>query len=499
MPNQIVLAWTVDVSKTVFGPTQAAAALSAVELYDNAVTDPVLGQKFGLTVASDLTTSGGSTATRTLTLNMTPGAGAPSAPPAFPCRPRTSTTPVLPYPLRTTKTLPGSFFVTMGSMNVPTTATQVPSLSVGDSIQFLSQVGVFYEVASVSATATGLTAPYTGTTMNTGAFKELAAPVALDRLAVYSTSPLDTDSVATSPSIPRNCGANVVRVTYKDSTGAGPFQISAQLTGKRPAGFIISGMQGIDVAEIEQFEITTTHSFGNSVGEITLVSLSGALPAIPANATPEINIVGAGKGDRTFGALTDEAQLLIDRHLAYLPPSYFALSQQGASNPQLAGTFALTTGSKNVPTTEDQTAVLSAGNIIEFIDQLGIRYEIAQVTPKIVTLTTEYTGIDTNNTGLVNTGTNNNAGTKGNVGTSVIGKVSNAMLVTTIPGVPPTDTQLATLMAQFVATEVAGPPLNPPLTPSTVPTPTFLSGLFTRTIELALKGVPVVPSAITFV
>jgi len=498
MPNQIVLAWTVDVANTVFGPAQAAAALSAVELYENAITDPVLGQHFGLTVADDATTTDATSATRTLTLNMTNGAGAPVAPPPFPCRPRTSTPPELPYPLRSTKTLAGSFFVSLGSMSVATSASQVPSLSVGDSIQFLSQVGVFYEVASVSSTAVGLTAAYSGTSGNSGAFKEVADPVALDRLAVYSTSDLDTNAVATTPAIIPGSGARTATLIYNDSTGAGPFTTQASLTGRRPAAFSSPDEQGIDVAEIVFFNVGDFGGFENSVGEITLVSLSGALPSIPANATPGTGI-GAAQGDRTFFALTDEAQLLIDRHLAYIPPSYFALAQQGAAAPLLDGDFILTTGSTNVPTTEDQSSALSASDIIEFADQRGTLYTVAAVTPKIVTLTTAYSGIDTNGTGLVNTGTNNNAGTKGNVGTEVFKKPSGARLVDPSPAAPPTNAQLAGPLAQFVAAETAMPPPNPPLSPATVAAPTFLSGLFTRTIQLALAGVSTVSETITFV
>lgn len=54
----------VDVTNTTFGPAQAAAALGSVLLYVDPTADPVPGQQFGLTVASDkskrsaLTTAG---------------------------------------------------------------------------------------------------------------------------------------------------------------------------------------------------------------------------------------------------------------------------------------------------------------------------------------------------------------------------------------------------------------------------------------------------------
>jgi hypothetical protein len=395
MADQIVLAWTVDVAGSSFGPAAAAVALGAAQLYTDPATDPILGQMFGLSVASDASAAGpGPTeATRTLTLNMTSVPGIPFAPPPFPCHPRLSTPPVLPYPLRTAKTLPGSFFVETGSLTVATTATQIPSLSIGDSIQFLSQEGVFYTVAApITSTSIGLTAAYTGTSANTGAFKEIAAPVALDRVMVFSTSDLDTNGVATVPPIPAGQGAQTIELVYNDSTGAGPFGLVAALTGKRPAAFTPVGPAGIDVSEIVQLAIVTSGGFGNSIGEITLVGLSSALPALPSNLTPGTGIGAAettvGKVGapvpRTFKTMTDDAQLLIDRHLAYLPPSYFALAQQGASTPQLAGNFSLTTGETSVPTTEDQTAALAAGNIIRFAEQLWVPYTIATVSPKII-------------------------------------------------------------------------------------------------------------------
>jgi hypothetical protein len=409
---------------------------------------------------------------------------------------------VLPYPLRTTKTLPGSFFPTLGSTSVPTTMTQLPSLIAGESIQFLSQPGVFYVVAvGITSTSFALTTPFTGTTGPSEAFKEIPAPVALDRLAIFSSSDLDTNGVATTPPIPADSGARRVELEYNDSTGAGPFEAEALLTGKRPAAFVFELPQGIDVAEIVSLVIDDVGGFENNVGQLTLVALSSALPAIPPETIP-----GTGKGmiegtsqaigiTNTFVMLTDEAQLLIDRALAYLPPSYYALAQQGANRPQLAGDFFVTTGSTNVPTEVDLTALLAAGNTLEFASQPGVVYTVLQITPKILTLTTAYTGIDDNFTGDVPAA---KVGTKGNIGTQVQLKRTGGVRVSPSPAAPPTNDQLSTLLGQFVETQVAAPPPGPPFLPATVPPPTFLSGIFTRTLQLALAGIPVVPQAITF-
>ena len=480
-PTQIVLAWTVDVTNTPLGPAAAATRLGAVPLYVDPVTDPVLGQNFGLTVASDATSTGATTATRTLTLNMD-AAHALTAPPPFPCRPRTSTPPTLPYPLREAVTLPGSFFPSNGSTSVLTSVSQIPSLSVNDFVQFLSQQGVFYKVTVVGATSITLLTQYTGVTKNTGAFKEVPAPVTI--AAIYSSSNLDTNGIATVPAIPAGAGARTVAITYTDSTGATVRAATAALTGKRPAALTFSSGNGI-ISAIENIKIATVGGFGNSIGEITLVELSSALPPIPP--------------DRTFAELTDEAQLLISRHLAYLPPSYFALAQQGAATPQLAGDFIVSTGSTRVATTVDQTvgSALAAGNTLEFAAQPGVVYTIASVatsgTGGVVTLTTPYTGLNNNNTGI-----DHDVGTKGNISPVVSDKPTGASRISPTPAAPPSNAQLAGVLGQFVALETAGPPPNPPLDPMTVPVPTFLSGLFTKTLQLALAGVPVVPQPITF-
>jgi len=492
MADQIVLEWTVDVTNTPIGPAEAATLLGNVQLYEDMNFDPVLGQNFGLIVASDVSVAAGpNTATRTLILGMTTAGG--GAPPPFPCHPRTSKpSPTIPLVLRKSVTLTGSFFPQQGLMNVPTTMSQIPSLSIGDSVQFLSQEGVFYTVASVGPTSINLTAPYTGTTENTGAFKEVAAPVTI--AALYSSSDLDTDGVATTPAIPAGPGAQTVEIAYLDSTGAGVFFATVQLTGKRPAAITLDPMSK-DIAVIEEFFIASTGSFGNSVGEITLVELSEALPPIPSNATPT-----------DFARLTDEAQMLIDNALAYLPPSYFALAQQGRSYPALSGDFLLTTGSTSVPTTVDQTGVVSPGDVLQFAEQMTLDtatgtskvfYTVATVTPKEITLTAPFTGIDNNNTGTNQEGTNSNAQTKGNLGAAINKKPSGAFSVALAQ--PPSSAQLSGPLAQFIQTEVAAPPPNPPLDPATVPAPTFLSGFFTQTLQLALAGAPIVSATITFI
>jgi len=494
MANQIILAWKVLVAGTSFGPAGAAAALAAVPLYADATTDPVLGQALGLTVASDVTTDDATSATRTLTLNMTSAPGAPFAPPPFPCHPDTVGPPTLPFTLRKTVTLAGSFLVTNGSATVKTSATQVPALVHLDVVQFQSQLGVYYVVNAVGPTSFTLTTPYTGVNADGKAVQVLPAPATV--AALYSTSPLDTAGVATVPAIPAGSGARTVSITYMDSTGAGPFTVVTPLAGKRPAAFVLAG-GSVDVAVITDMHVASVGGFGNSVGQITFSELSAALPAIPANATPD-----------DFRGLTDVAQLLLGRGLAYSPPSYFALAQQTASQPQLAGDFFVTTGSASVPTSADQTGALAPGNTVQFASQLesdtpfgtdAVTYTVATVTASpggiggLVTLTTPYTGLD-----YTTKYDSNNAPRPSNVTANAQKQPTAAMLVTPSPAAQPAAALLAAPLAQYVNPGTAVPPPNPPLPPGAMaPAPMFLSDMFTQTLSLAL-AVPVAPQVIAF-
>jgi hypothetical protein len=216
-------------------------------------------------------------------------------------------------------------------------------------------------------------------------------------------------------------------------------------------------------------EVSGTGAFGNSVGQITLCELSAAPPAIQANSD--------------FQTLTDQAQLLVKRGLAYLPPSFFALSQQGESQPVLAGEFILpgrmahapnVVGGISIATTVNQSIgpALAAGNTIEFAAQPGVVYTILAVGAGNITLTTPWTGLNDNPI------------------------ASSAMLITPSPAAEPTNAELSTDLGEFVNPGTAVPPPSQPLAPQTMtPSPTFLSGMFGRTLQLAL-AVPVVPSAI---
>jgi hypothetical protein len=453
MASQLTLAFTVNVSNSSYGPAKAATALAAVPLYNNPQTDPILGQFFGLTVASDTTTTTGAiSATRTIVLNMAPAAGSPVAPPPFPCNPITATPPVPPYSLLTPEELPGNFLTTPGSNVVPTSDGQGPSLVPGNIIQFESQPGVFYTVLSVvgpPATLITIGNNYSGPfAENEGASVMVADPAPI--AAIYSTSQFDTNGVAIAPAIPAGSGAQTVQIEYMDSTGAGPFFVTTSLMGTFPSPVTLAAGSK-DISKIVAMTPVSLGSFSNTVGQITLCALSAAPPAIPTDATLE-----------EFQALTDEAQGLITRGLVYLPPSYFALSQQGANMPVLSGTFRLVQGNTSVATSTNHTAAIHAGNELEFAAQPGVLYEVQAVGPGTITLTTPYEG-----------GVNSNP------------VLSSAFLITPTPAQQPTNSQLSTLTGEYV---------NPGTAPVFV-TPTFLSGLFARTLQLAM-AVPVVPSTI---
>lgn len=500
MADQLVLSWTVNVSGTTLGAAEAAAALGAIPLYDNGTTDPVLGQLFGLTVASDVSiVSGPSEATRTLTLNMN-SENDPTAPPPFPCQPITATPPKLPYPLTRTKPLGGSFFVQTGLAVVPTTRDQTQTINPGDTIEFLAQGGVQYTILTVTEDEITLTALFTGKTANTGAFQRVPAPAT--RPAIFSTSDLDSAGVLeTAPAIPPQVGGREVEIEYFDSTGAGPFDTDVALTGRRPVAIELEP-GSIDIAVISAMNVEEPGAFENSVGQITLVDMAeGGVPELPFEPTP----------DEYRGRLTDEAQLAIDRHLVYLPPSYFALSQQQRSLVTLEGDFFVTTDSKRVKTSEDQSSVLAEGDVIQFASQRidatpletrHVFYVVEDVAENSITLATPYTGLDDTFTGQESLGVTSNMETKGQVGAKVFEKRTDAFFIQNAAeetqAEPPTDDELAVHMAEHKETFTAGPPEPPPLTPVTIPTPTYLSDIFTKTLQLALAGVPVTPEEIAF-
>jgi hypothetical protein len=467
MANKIVLAWSVSVAGSSRSPAQAAAALQAIQLYVDPTTDPVLGQLFGVTVADDTTipTPGG--AKRTLTLNMTSAAGAPFAPPPFPCQPNTLTPPTLPYLLTTTQGLIGSFFVRNGSLIVPTTESQLTALVPNAVVQFGLQPTVSYDVANITAAGINLSIfnPYTGPTGNSTAVLVELAPVV--DAAFYSTSPLDTAS---------GSGAQAVSLSYLDSTGAAG-TVVVPLAGKFPVPVPLAAGT-IDIETITDLHVAAVGGFGNSVGQITLSEL-----------TDPIVVLGPADSDDQ-----DSAQMKLGAPLVYLPPSYFALAQQGASAPPLAGDFFVSTGSTSVPTDVSQVGILLPGSSIQFASQLAILtpsgavpviYVVEGVGPSLVTLRTPYTG--TTVPFMNQSGT----GTLGTEGAKVIEMATAATFVNP-PGASPTNAQLAAPLAQFVDPGITIPPTT------MFPSPTFLSDIFSRTISLAL-AVPVTPSPIAIV
>jgi hypothetical protein len=388
MPSQITLAFKISTTNTIYSPAAAAAKLLAVPLYTSAETDPVLGQAFGLTVASDSVSTGASSATRTLVLNMT-STDDPPAPPPFPCRPTGPLTPppaappTLPYTLTETTIDP---------------YTQLP-----------------------------VTSP---------------APAAV--VAFYSTSDLDTDGVDTVPAIPAGSGAQIMLLDYLDSTGAGPFTVHTKLRGKFPAVVTLAG-GSIDVAKITACAVFQTGAFENSVGQITLCALEAPLPAIPGNATPA-----------DFPGLTDAAQLTITRPLIYLPPSYFALAQQGTSAPQLAGDFLVKKNSPTVLTSVSQVGVLAATNVIEFTAQLGVQYEVKSVSATLIVLTTPYTGLSHPEIAPAAEAQY----PAQSVSEEADAVVSAAALVSPSQATPPTNQQLLTLLAEFTLPQTTAPALT---------------------------------------
>jgi len=455
MPSRLRLSWAVNVVNSPISLTSVARELAAVKLYKNQCADPVLGALFGLKIVDDVVTTGESVdapkwvrvpescqVTRSLLLDL--------APPFFPCHPITATPPKPPYALRVPKELAGAFLTTPGSCRVVATATQLPAIVMGDTIEFASQPGVFYVVHSISGYCFTLTCPYTGEFVTDGkAFNMIPAPTT--KVAIYSTSPLDTAGTELSDlSIPAGSGARTVEIKYRNIAGD-VTTTTIELQGKNPVVF------DADVMFLDNMKVASVGNFGASVGQITLSEISADPAPLPADPT---------RAD--FQRQTDATQMLLGRAIAYMPPSFFALAQQGLSDPQLCGDFVVTTGSKNVVATYDQTGALAEGDFIEFAAQMGTFYEIAAVAPKIITLVKPIASP-----------------------TELLEKVTGAYKLGY--ALPPTRSQLAAVLGQFVNPGDAAPCPVPPLAPETMtPSPCILSDIFTQTIALAL-GVAAVP------
>lgn len=508
MADQIVLAFTVSTEGTGYTPAQAAAKLAAVPLYANPQTDPVLGQLFSLTVASDATAVDGPGATRTLKLNMTAAAGAPFAPPPLPCRPVGPVPPAPPVPPTLDGELQDAAPARPAPPNPPpqppyalvdASTQQTIALATGAAAGAYSSAEVVPARQVVVGVAVDLASPGTavypaGTTVVVGqpapgapsAFtpSPVDATVAALTRVFQATVPVAgkpvqatvsapgggggsasvSATVALAVPVPAGPGARAVSLSYLDSTGAGPFTVVTALTGKLPAPVALAG-GSVDVAVVTDLHVASTGAFENSVGQVTLAELTAPTAVVHPN---------AGLAEQQ-----DAAQLLLGRALVYLPPSYFALTQQGAASPALAGDFLVSTGSPVVWARADQTGALAAGNTVVFAAQPGVPYTVQSVTPKIVTLTAPYTGLDASKVDA------NNSPRPTNQTANADKQPTGAVRVSPSPAAPPSDAALATPLGEFRGTV------------GQLPVPVTVSGMFARTLSLALSA-PVRAAPVAF-
>jgi hypothetical protein len=466
MANQITLAFSVSTAATIYTPADAAAALAAVSLYADAETDPVLGQAFGLTVADDVVSTGGVTYTGESGGPFQPGETVTDSPSGG------TATVALDDDGRlffVAGTASGTFAhgdtITGGSSGATATVNvadalggPTPTVAGATRILVLNMTSALGQPTApppflcrptgplAPPPAAAPTLPYTLTETTTDRYTRQPvtanAPAAI--AAFYSSSDLDTDGVATTPAIPAGAGAQVMALTYLDSTGAGPFTVHTSLKGKFPAVVPLAG-GSIDIAKIVACFPSQTGPFKNSVGQITLSALSAAPPAIPADATPD-----------DFAELTDAAQLTITRPLVYLPPSYFALAQQGTASPALGGDFVVKQGSSTVLTSVSQLGVVAATNVVEFASQLGTEYEVASVSATGLKLTTPYTGPSRSEIAPAAEAPY----PAQSVSEEADAVLTAARLVSPSQAAPPDDEQLLTLLAEFTVPQTTAPALT---------------------------------------
>lgn len=460
MANQIVLAFSLETTNSIYTPTEAATKLGAVDLYADVSSDPVLGAAFGLTVASDAsaayseavltatnaspivvgvaTTEGLTTGMRVTIAGAT---GNTAANGTYAISDLTLTS------FKLVGTTGNGAYTGSGVATAPVaTRTITLNMTSNDSPPAPPPFPCRPTGPLVPPPDAPPTLPYVleETTIDRYTRQPVTLPAPASLLAFYSTSTLDTNGVSTTPAIPAAAGAQIVQLDYHDSTGAGPFTVYTKLMGKFPA-MVTLHAGSVDVAQVDACLLFQVGAFENSVGEITLSALSAPVPAIPTDATPE-----------DFPALTDAAQLLLARPLIYLPPSYFALSQQETSDPPLAGDFWVKQGSPTVLTTVDQTGVLAATNILEFAAQLGVEYEVASVSATFVTLTTAYTGLSHPEIAPAAEAPY----PAQSVSEEADAVVSAAKLVSPSQAAPPDDAHLLTLLSEFTLPQTTAPALT---------------------------------------
>lgn len=466
MAKQITLAFSVATTSTIYTPAQAAAKLAAVPLYASAGADPVLGAAFGLTVATDVVSIGGVTYTGEAGGPFEPGetvTGSTSHATATVAVDEQNGTlyfvegSIVGGPFAAAETITGSTSGATATVNNPTAlggpTTTTPGATRALALNMTSTGSTPLAPPPFPCRPTGPlvppppappTLPYvlTQTTIDPNTRLPVTKPAPAAVVAFYSTSDLDTDGVDTIPAIPAGSGAQIVGLSYHDTSGAA-FTVYTKLMGKFPATVALGS--ALPVAEITGCFLFQTGAFDNSVGQITLCALTAPLPTFPTEATPA-----------DFPGLTDAAQLTIARPLIYLPPSYFALAQQGNSAPQLAGDFHVKKDSLIVLTTVSQLGVLAATNTIEFASQPGIIYEIASVSATLIKLTTAYNGLQAAEIAP--------AAEAQRPARSVSGEadrvVTPAVLVAPSQAAPPDAAHLTTLLAEFTLPQTTAPALT---------------------------------------
>lgn len=108
-----------------------------------------------------------------------------------------------------------------------------------------------------------------------------------------------------------------------------------------------------------------------------------------------------------------------------------AASQTQALAP-LAGTFAATNPSPNVPTTSSQVGVVNPGDTIVFSSQPGTTYGVAAVSGTAVTLTSPYTGTTAGTANAADVCTSSTAATFMQASISALSNVGTASLATNV-------------------------------------------------------------------
>ena len=197
-------------------------------------------------------------------------------------------------PTKALGVLAGTFDAVQGSATVVSSASQVVAVNPGDSVQFTSQLGTSYVVASVTASAVTLTTPYTGATAATA----------------YASAVCQISTAAANVAYQVALLASVGTVSVLNSVGGFPVIVQIARTDGalndiqswRSGGF--SGATGLGTIELA--DVTADPGIATDLAAIVAAN-SAAFYGVILDSNSSAEVDAAAKYCETFAASHSKA------------------------------------------------------------------------------------------------------------------------------------------------------------------------------------------------